>query len=316
MRVSVIVPSFNRPDLIVRTVRGLIVQSLPLDEYEVLVVDDHSDPPVTDAFFGHRLPRSVKIIRSDENRGRAAARNMGIQAATGRVVVMLDDDMEVVPEFLEAHLRIHDAREKAVVLGKIAAAPELGRAPFLRYLDSRGPEKIPRGEAIPAKYFVTGNVSVPRSALEKVGGFDEGFSLYGGEDTELGMRLGKAGYVFLYAPDALAHHLHIVGIDRLCERLSAYGRNGLPGMVERHPELKALLSLDILDPPRWGSEPLGSSLRRWFFQASLRPGVFRAARVLTRATPLGRALYPVYDYLRAYAYMTGYRDAAGERGGE
>ncbi len=316
MRISVIVPSYNRPELIVRTVRGLVVQSLPLTEYEVLVVDDHSDPPVTDAFHGHRLPRSVKIIRGEENRGRAGARNMGIRAAMGEVVVMLDDDMEVVPEFLEAHLGVHDAHEKTVVLGKIVAAPELGNHPFLRYLDSRWPEKVPPGKPVPSRYFVTGNSSVRRGALDEVGGFDESFSLYGGEDTELGIRLGKAGFSFRYEPLALAHHLEVADIDRLCERLAAYGRDALPRMVERHPELRTLLSLDILDPPGWGSGSPGTSLKRALFQASLRRGGFRIARSLARITALGPALYPVYDYLRAYSYMTGYLEGTGGKGGE
>jgi GT2 family glycosyltransferase len=313
MRASVVIPSFNRPELVVRTVRSLVVQTVPQTDYEVIVVDDHSDPPVTEAFAGHRIPRMVRIIRCEENRGRAGARNVGLRAASADVIVMLDDDMEVVPGFLEAHLHLHRIHPRAVVLGKIAAAPELGRDPFLRYLDSRGPEKVPAGAPVPSKYFVTGNCSLPLTALDEVGGFDEGFTFYGGEDTELGIRLGKAGFEILYEPAALAHHMDVAGIDRLCERLGAYGREALPEMVRRHPELKSLLSLDVLDPPRWGRESPLASLRRALFQASLRPGAFRFARALAGARFAGRALYPVYDYLRAYSYMTAYRDAV-ERG--
>jgi len=309
MRVSIVVPSYNRPGLIVRTVHSLGVQSLPAADYEIVVVDDHSDPPVAEAFSGHRLGKNVRIIRCDRNRGRAAARNRGIEVSSGDVVVMLDDDMEVVPGFLEAHLRIHAGGDRRVVLGRIAAAPELGDDPFLRYLDSRGPEKVPPGKPVPSKYFVTGNCSLARSAFERVGSFDESFDLYGGEDTELGIRLGKAGFRFFYEPLALAYHLDVADLDRLCRRLETYGRDALPRMVKRHPELKTLLSLDILDPPRWGREAPGRSLKRALFQASLRAGGFGAARALARAEFLGRALYPVYDYLRAYSYMTGYLEA-------
>ncbi|MCK4548186.1 MAG: glycosyltransferase [Candidatus Eisenbacteria sp.] len=314
MLASVVIPSYNRPDLIVRTVCAVAVQTVPRGDYEVIVVDDHSEPPVSEAFHGRRLPPGVRIVRCEENLGRAGARNAGIRAARGEVVVMLDDDMEVVRHFLESHLRIHESHGKAVGMGKIVAATELGRDPFLSYLDSRGPEKVRPGQVLPSRYFVTGNSSVRRSVLEEVGLFDEEFQLYGGEDTDLGVRLGKAGCAFFYAPEALARHLHVVSLDRLCERLVAYGRHTLPRMVERHPELREQMSLDILDPPGWGRLPLAQSVRRALFQISLRPSVRRAARALTRARWLGRALYPVYDYLRAYSYMTGYLEAK-EKGG-
>jgi GT2 family glycosyltransferase len=316
VQASIIIPSYNRPDLIVRTARSVAVQTVPRGEYEVIVVDDHSTPPVSEAFHGRQLPPGVRIVRCEENLGRAAARNVGVRAARGDVVVMLDDDMEVVRHFLEAHLREHERNPDAVVLGKIEAAPELGGHPFLRYLNSRGPEKVPDGQPVPSKYFVTGNSSVRRSRLEKVGLFDEEFHLYGGEDTELGIRLGKAGCVFLYAPDALAHHLHVVNLDQLCERLEAYGEHALPGMLEKHPELKELLSLDILDPPRWGQEAPARSFRRALFQATLRPASYRLARSLARVTWLGRMLYPVYDYLRAYSYMTGFLKVTTQGGSE
>lgn len=313
MLASVVIPSYNRPSLVLRTVRSVVIQNVSAGDFEVIVVDDHSDPPVTEAFRGWRLPDRVRVIRCEQNMGRAGARNVGIQAARGDILVMLDDDIEVVPSFLEAHLTVHGAHERAVVLGKVLAAPELGRSAFFRYLDSRGPEKIRRGRPVPSKYFVTGNSSVQRSVFDEMGSFDEAFNVYGGEDTELGIRLGKAGFEFRYAPEALGYHLEIVDIDRLCERLVAYGREALPRMVVQHPELKSLLSLDVLDPPDWGSEPVGRSLKRLLFQAMLKPGTFRFARRLADANMPGRVLYPVFDYLRAYSYMTGYLEGL-ERG--
>ena len=107
MRASIVIPSYNRPDLVVRTVRSLVTRNVGREDYEVIVVDDHSEPPVAEAFRGWRLPSSVRILRCEENRGRAGARNTGIRAARGDVIVMLDDDMEVAPAFLDAHLETH-----------------------------------------------------------------------------------------------------------------------------------------------------------------------------------------------------------------
>ena len=102
MRVSVVVPTHGRRDLLERTLASLAAQEGE-PEFEIIVVDDGADPELP-AHVGHVFPElPVRVEHLPENRGRSAARNRGIALATGDVVLFLDGDMEVVPGFIAAH---------------------------------------------------------------------------------------------------------------------------------------------------------------------------------------------------------------------
>src|SRR5262249_13996300 len=134
--------------------------------------------------------------------GAAAARHYGILAATGELIVVLDDDMLAVPELLEAHLAKHEAGA-TVVLGHItdplrAASPLFHRFHSHVLADCSRTFRsgtIPRGV-----HMCTGNVSFRRSDYLAVGGFD--ISLARSEDRELGVRLEKAGARIAFAERA------------------------------------------------------------------------------------------------------------------
>ena len=113
-----------------------------------------------------------------EGPNRPLARNAGIAAASGEIVLFVDDDVVLPPYFVAAHARAHAASIfPHVVTGPIINVPAADVRP------------VPTFRNGSAAYFCTCNVSVPRSSLEAVGGFDEAFDKYGWEDTELGVRL-------------------------------------------------------------------------------------------------------------------------------
>ena len=157
MRISIVIPTCGRRDLLDRTLASLAAQreAPPCD---VIVVDDGADPGLTDHVAGLGLALPVSVAHHAETRGRSATRNTGIARATGDVVLFLDGDMEAVPGFLAAHAAVHAAAGGAdtVVLGTIVTAPEVGRSAFVRYIDSRGVQKVPPGTE-------TGSVIVTRS---------------------------------------------------------------------------------------------------------------------------------------------------------
>src|SRR5262245_55618980 len=103
MRLTAVVPTFNRQAKLDDTLYCLQRQTLPANDYEIIVVDDGSTPPAV-------LPEptggaSVSLIRFDEILERAIARNAAAEAARGEVLFFSDDDMGIGPDFLEAHLR-------------------------------------------------------------------------------------------------------------------------------------------------------------------------------------------------------------------
>ncbi|SER82496.1 glycosyltransferase family 2 protein [Natrinema salaciae] len=95
--VSVIVPTYNRPERLVRSLESVADQTY--ERLEVIVVDDGSETPATDVVAPVRdeLPYEVTVIRHDENRGANAARNTGIREASGEFLAFLDDDDEWNP---------------------------------------------------------------------------------------------------------------------------------------------------------------------------------------------------------------------------
>jgi glycosyltransferase involved in cell wall biosynthesis len=103
-RVSVVIPTYNRLDLVRRALDSVIAQTYP--DYEILLVDDGSDEPVGDLAG---LYPQIRILRHERNRGAAAARNTGIQASEAEFVAFLDSDDCWLPQKLQAQVALLDA---------------------------------------------------------------------------------------------------------------------------------------------------------------------------------------------------------------
>jgi glycosyltransferase involved in cell wall biosynthesis len=196
VRLSVVVPTYNRSAVLRVCLRALAAQTLPADRFEVLVVDDGSSDDTESVVRGFEDELPVRYLRQPTNRGRAAARNRGIHEATGDVVVFVDSDVFPVPGFLEAHRQIHLRHPRAVGRGPLALTAHLDD-PFHR------PPLLP--DPSPA-FLDTANASVRREHLVAAGGFDEEFRQYGWEDVELGFRLQRMGLRRVFDRRALAYH--------------------------------------------------------------------------------------------------------------
>ncbi len=324
MKISVVVPTFGKRELLRRTLASLAAQE-GTPPFEAIVVEDGADPGMGVYARSLGMPFPLETIVHETTRGRSATRNSGIARAGGDVVLFLDGDMEVVPPFLAAHAAAHEslrrrpgghpggAGDRAVVLGNIVTSPEIARTPFVEYIDSRGVHKLRPGEESPPRYFMTGNSSVAAALLRRAGGFDEEFDEYGGEDTEMGYRLGAAGGVFAYAPEAVSHHLDLNSVPRMAERLARYGERMLPILVRKAPAARGELRLELAEPRRADDS---ARLRAAKLAAALvcRPAVWRTAAALGGALPRGRRADALFDFVRAAAYLDGYRRALRARG--
>ena len=272
---SVVIPTHNAPDLLTGALRSLARQDFPASGAEIVVVDDGS--PQFDPSTWEELaePFHLVVIRQETNQGRAAARNQGIRAAGGEVILFLDGDMTATPGFLRAHADFHLAHPGEVGVGNIRFGSQIPSTPFTRYMESRGAQSYQPDEEIPFKCFVTGNSSARRQLLFDTGLFDEEFHAYGGEDLELGYRLHRQGATFRFAGSALSLHHHLRPLDQTCELMRAYGRRSLPILLGKHPELASLLRLDFLDAP-W------LSIKRRVLQLALGDLPFRSAFAVTQ----------------------------------
>jgi GT2 family glycosyltransferase len=207
VKASVVIPSYNAAGSLVRCLRSLDGQRLPArHEFEVVVVDDGSSDDTRSRVAQLSVGYPVLYLHKPRTAGsgRAAARNTGIAAATGDVVVMLDADQSVTGPFLAEHLRYHELSDDVVVLGPRRHAGPASDDQRLELLDALSHNL--NGMATCWHHFFSCNASVRRRHLAETGGFDEGFVGWGLEDSELGYRLRRAGLAFAFNPDAVVLH--------------------------------------------------------------------------------------------------------------
>jgi GT2 family glycosyltransferase len=268
MNLSIVIPSYNRPDLLQACLSS--VQRHAPTESEVIVVDDASPGGViretASAFAG------VRVLRQPRRRGFCAAVNVGIRAARGEFVELLNDDTEVTAGWASNALAAFDDRSVAAV------------APLVLFKPAQ-PEDTPRIDSAGDRYYLGGiagkrghgepltpaylqrrlvfgasgsSAFYRRNALLQVGAFPEEFGAYF-EDVDLAFRLHRAGYRVMVEPRSLVFHRgsasHGTTGRRLMEQLSlneerVFWRN-LPGR-----ELLRALPLHLL-------VLAGKARRRW-----------------------------------------------------
>ena len=234
--VTVVVPYYEAPDALALTLAGLERQTYPADLFEVVVVDDGSDPPLDPAgldvaAFGGSGPSrlSLRVVHQEDlGFGLARARNNGARAAQGDVLIFLDCDMVPEADWLAAHARWHHAASDLLTLGfrhhvdvdGIGAADVRDRPGTLaEVFDGRPiqrPEWIERrmeqtddlaSDADDVFRVVTGgNFAVSKDFFTAVGAFDESFTQWGSEDIEFGWRAYAQGAVLVPERSALCWH--------------------------------------------------------------------------------------------------------------
>jgi GT2 family glycosyltransferase len=210
--ISVLITAQDRANLLAQVLDGLRLQTLAPSQFEVVLVDDGSREQLP------ALPSPVEgfTLRLPENEGRAYARNRGLEVVSGERVLFLDGDTVPDSRLLESHLLAAGENDARVVVGY---KYHLGSSDYQEALKTKNVVLDPRErlyeengdelESWPAPWQVchTGNLSVSRNLLYSIGGFDERFIGWGGEDIEIGYRLHRAGGRYVLARGALAYHL-------------------------------------------------------------------------------------------------------------
>lgn len=246
LTLSVVIPTYDEPERLEAALKSLSQQDYPHEKIQIIVVDDASPYLDAERLQAAIAPLELQLLRNERNQGRARARNAALRVASGDIVVFLDSDMTVGANFLRAHAQRHQNHAEAVFVGNIRFAKEIPATSLTRYLEGRGVHRVDEDKPIPFNCFVTGNSSVRRSSLLRVGFFDEDLTAYGGEDLELGYRLHLAGIPLYYAPEALSYHYHLRSLEPLCRLMQTYGSKSIPILLKKHPELDAVLRLDFI----------------------------------------------------------------------
>jgi glycosyltransferase involved in cell wall biosynthesis len=184
-RISIVIPTYKRPQLLLRCLTAVLTQRIEPDVYEVVVVDDGHDDETRDLVqaLAEGAPQAAELryLRPPAGRGPAVARNAGWRAARGHLIAFTDDDTVPAPMWLAEGERALQAHPDWVAMCGRVSVPVRGEATDHARMTA----------GLATAEFVTANAFVWKWALEQVNGFDERFTRAWREDSDLQFRLMK-----------------------------------------------------------------------------------------------------------------------------
>ena len=179
-KISVIVPTYKRSELLIRCLNALLNQSIGKGTYEIIVVSDGPDPITAEAiemWTGFIHPK-VSYYGLPERRGPAAARNYGWMKATGELVAFTDDDCIPDKDWLASLVAAYHDEDELVISGQVIVP--LPETPTDFELNTSHLETAE---------FITANCACTKKALLETGGFDERFEQAWREDSDLHFKI-------------------------------------------------------------------------------------------------------------------------------
>ena len=270
MRISVIIPYYNREDLLLNILKSFQLQTINKDEYEIVIIDDGSNENIDHKIkaLQPNINISYNYFQRNSKSCAALARNRGIEKSKGEILIFLDCDQIVYPDFLEEHLYPFDK------FGNNNNILQFGLRKYMNKTISYDPgqqiitNKTDFGDdsrhyvfqifshnmsILKSKWHLvfSNNISTSKKVIDKFGGFDDNFRGWGLEDTEFGYRLYKNGVKIIYNPNIeVIHQYHEYSFDD--KRYTEWNRN-FEYFIKKHPDIPVLLQgilKDFFDPDK------------------------------------------------------------------
>ncbi|MCZ7672777.1 MAG: glycosyltransferase family 2 protein [Chloroflexi bacterium] len=171
--ISVVMPTYNRLPRLQRVLKAFEKQTFSTANFEVIVVSDGSLDGTNDYLNSFR-PSFPFVLIIQENQGPAAARNKGIDKASGDYILFVDDDVVPQPNLIYEHMRFHEMHENSVVVGPMLTPADFDMQPWVSWEQAMLVKQyaaMAEGQWAPtARQFFTGNASLLRSTLIDAGG--------------------------------------------------------------------------------------------------------------------------------------------------
>ena len=216
---------YNRILLFERCLTSVLHQSLPHDQYEVIIVDNNSSDDIEAAVKRLKQTSQVEVRYLREKQpGPAAARNKGIRNAGGRYLAFIDADCVAEKTWLE---HIHRPLTRTPHIGGVGGRSE--HAPlrhttvnhYCRYISLNTTPRITENGI---EYIITNNCCIPKTVFDTVGLFDKKYDVPGGEDLELSRRIRSSGYQLYYENKAAVYESSKERLSDLIKSFYAYGK--------------------------------------------------------------------------------------------
>ncbi len=200
INVSIIIPTFKRPPLLLKCLEHLAQQNFLKDKHEIIVVTDGPDIETKTevSFFSQQhFFLNLSCYSLAEKRGPAAARNKGAQQAKGELIVFTDDDCLPLADWVAAYWNAYEtnAENPAAFTGKTIVP------------HSETPTDYEKNIAnLQTAEFITANCAITKNAFEKVGGFDEEFPIAWREDSDMHFKLIESSIPIIQVQNAIVIH--------------------------------------------------------------------------------------------------------------
>jgi len=241
---SVVIPTRNRPQAVVRCLDALAAQTLPPGSFEVIVVDDGGEPVLTldAARWSSRF--AIKLIHQ-QNTGPAGARQRGVAEARGEFLVFTDDDCLPTPTWLEELVAALGDKPEAMVGGStfnglkndpFAEASQLILEMVYQHFN-RDPEK--------SYFFASNNIALRRDRYLASGGFDSDFESPAAEDREFCDRWRMQRRPLVWRKNALIEHRHAQNFSGFCRLHFRYGQGAFLYQAKRKERASGSMAGDL-----------------------------------------------------------------------
>jgi GT2 family glycosyltransferase len=322
--VSLVVPTYRRPETLRRTLEALLAIEYPCELYEIIVADDGSGDSTPEVVSSLTAQGGAKVVcLLQENSGAAAARNHGARAASGDLLIFVDDDILVEPSHIRDHLAARATQGDALVNGHWEFPPELAQSlaatPFGRFrlrVEEWVKEGIPKStldDGCESPSTVTAcNLSIRRQLFWDLGGFDETFPFAGSEDQEFSFRAVRAGCRLVYDRRiVLLHNDQRLTLVQFCER-QRRGACTAVYLAKLHPQEFASRSLIVENGPLVRSDASRTVLKKLIKRGLSRPRslavVHACVRLVERRAPTSALLQRMYWSVCGLYIFLGVRD--------
>jgi glycosyltransferase involved in cell wall biosynthesis len=195
LKISVVIPTYCRPQLLKRCLAALAIQDFDPDEFELIVVTDGPDPETKklESFPMNKV--RIRFLQLPNKKGPAAARNLGWKKAEGKLIAFTDDDTIPDRQWLSGFWKAYNGSEYIAFTGRIKVP-----------LRARPTDYEKNTAGLETAAFVTANCCCSKAALQKVGGFDERFTMAWREDSDLEFKLIYSKVPILHVSGAIVVH--------------------------------------------------------------------------------------------------------------
>ena len=251
-KVSIIIPVYNRKEILGKTLAGILHQSYPLNLIEVIIADDGSSDHPEELVAKFEPFFSIKYVSQEDLGFRASAvRNLGVSESSHENLIFLDCDMLPLPNLIESMMKWLYVSKKVILIGHrrfvstddfsidqcietiepLIDLPDINSENKIVQKGSKGvtvdwrekiyseTNQLKSAGAHVFRTFCSGNVGFSRKIWNQIGGFDEDFNHWGGEDTEFGFRAYNNGNWFIPVHEALALHQEPPGGENETDRI-------------------------------------------------------------------------------------------------